>query len=217
MKDISTILLDLDGTLTDPKIGITTCIRYALSKFNLNPTDTNLDWCIGPPLIESFELLLNTTEPAVLTQAINFYRARFSTVGMYENTIYPDVEEGLAQLTQHDFRIYLATSKPHVYAAQILDYFKSSHFFNAVYGSELSGERNDKTQLIAYILEQEKFDPLTAVMVGDRKHDVIGAKNNGIHSIAVNYGYGTAEELMLIQPDQQCGSFAEVVDAILKR
>lgn len=217
MKAINTILFDLDGTLTDPQVGITRCIEYALSKSGVPHAGNSLDWCIGPPLIESFQILLNTTNTAQLTQAIDFYRERFATIGMYENTIYPNVELGLAQLKQQGFAIYLATSKPHVYAHKILHHFGLNPFFNGVYGSELSGERNDKTALIAYLLEQEKFNPLTAVMVGDRQHDVIGARNNGIKTIAVSYGYGSVNELALIQPDQQCASFTEVVDAILRR
>lgn len=215
--ELSHVLLDLDGTLTDPKIGITSCINYALTKLGVQSEQASLDWCIGPPLIESFEVLLNTTEQQVLAQAISFYRERFSTIGLHENTLYPEVLEGLLQLKRHDFSIYLATSKPHVFAHRILDHFKLSQLFNAVYGSELSGERNDKTELIAYLLEQEKFNPLTAVMVGDRQHDVIGARNNGITTIAVSYGYGSADELAFIQPDQQCASFTEVVAAILRR
>jgi phosphoglycolate phosphatase len=217
MKNINTILFDLDGTLTDPKVGITTCIEYALSKLGVPYVGDSLDWCIGPPLIESFQILLNTTDTARLTQAIDFYRERFATIGMYENTIYPNVEHGLSQLKQQGFAIYLATSKPHVYANQILHHFGLDLFFNGVYGSELSGARNDKTALIAYILQQEAFDPRTAVMVGDRQHDVIGARNNGISTIAVSYGYGTQDELALINPNNQCQSFAAVVDLLLSR
>lgn len=212
---IQTVLLDLDGTLTDPEIGITRCIEYALSRLGAVYNGESLDWCIGPPLLDSFAILLDTQDQVVLQQALGFYRERFAEVGMFENTIYPDVMDGLIRLTQQEFTLYLATSKPHVYATRILEHFKISSFFKGAYGSELSGERTDKTDLIAYILEKEGFDPNHAVMVGDRKHDVIGARNNGIKTLAVTYGYGTQEELSLIHPDQQCRSFNDVVDFIL--
>lgn len=214
---VSHVLLDLDGTLTDPKLGITRCIEYALQKMQVMHQQPSLDWCIGPPLIESFEILLNTSDKNTLEQALAFYRERFSEVGLYENNIYPDVAVGLHRLQQKGLTLYLATSKPHVFARRILEHFDLADCFKAVYGSELSGERNHKTDLIAYLLQQEGIDPVLSMMVGDRKHDIIGARNNGIKTIAVTYGYGSNEELLQEQPAYLCNSFNTVVRLLLEQ
>lgn len=213
---IKAILLDLDGTLTDSKIGITRCIRYALNKLNDSPIPEDLDWCIGPPLVNSFATLLNSNDAALLNQALGLYRERFSTIGMYENTVYPEVAQGLQQLQQAGFQLYLATSKPQVYAKRILEHFQLDQFFKAIYGSELSGERNDKTALIHYILDQEELNPAQCVMVGDRKYDIIGAKNNGVCSIAISYGYGNAAELAEACPDYIFDQFKALADFLTK-
>lgn len=212
---ISHVLLDLDGTLTDPKQGITRCIEYALQKMGVAHQQASLDWCIGPPLIESFAVLLNSDDPQLLQQALAFYRERFSDVGLYENTLYPDVVVGLHRLLQKGFKLYLATSKPHVYAQRILEHFDIADYFSGVYGSELSGERTHKTDLIAYLLQQESIEPESAMMVGDRKHDIIGARNNAMQTIAVAYGYGSPEELIQEQPAYLCNSFSTVVRVLL--
>lgn len=214
---VSHVLLDLDGTLTDPKLGITRCIEYALQKMQMTHQQPSLEWCIGPPLIESFEILLNTSDQNTLEQALAFYRERFSEVGLYENNIYPDVAVGLHRLQQKGLTLYLATSKPHVFARRILEHFDLADCFKAVYGSELSGERNHKTDLIAYLLQQEGIDPALSMMVGDRKHDIIGARNNGIKTIAVTYGYGSNEELLQEQPAYLCNSFNTVVRLLLEQ
>lgn len=214
---VSHVLLDLDGTLTDPKQGISRCIEYALQKMQVVHQQPSLDWCIGPPLIESFEILLNSSDKNMLEQALAFYRERFAEVGLYENNIYPDVAVGLHRLRQKGLNLYLATSKPHIYAQRILAHFDLADCFKAVYGSELSGERNHKTDLIAYLLQQEGIDPALGMMVGDRKHDIIGARNNGIKTIAVTYGYGSNEELLQEQPAYLCNSFNTVVRLLLEQ
>lgn len=215
MTNIQAVLLDLDGTLTDPKQGITRCIEYALQQMGVGHQQASLDWCIGPPLIESFEILLNTTDKPALEQALAYYRERFSDVGLYENAIYPEVAIGLHRLLQKGFKLYLATSKPQVYAQRILAHFDVADYFSGVYGSELSGERTHKTDLIAYLLQQENMQAESAMMVGDRKHDIIGARNNGIRTIAVTYGYGSSEELIPEQPAYLCNSFSTVVRLLL--
>ena len=214
---IKAILLDLDGTLTDPKIGITSCIRHALDGLNIAEVPDDLDWCIGPPLISSFEILINSNDATLLNQAMRLYRERFSTIGMYENSMYPEITQGLQQLQHAGFQLYLATSKPQVYAKQILKHFQLDQFFNEIHGSELTGERNDKTELIEYILAQEKLAPEQCVMVGDRKYDIIGAKNNGICSIAITYGYGSQAELAEACPDYMFDQFNGLVDFLIKK
>jgi len=174
---IKTLLFDLDGTLTDPKVGITESIRYAMREMKrpLSP-QTNLDWCIGPPLQENFAHLLETTDPAHIDEAVAFFRERFSTVGLYENELYPDIPGVLAQLQAKGVRLFVATSKPHIFAKKIAAHFELDGFFEGVYGSELNGDLVHKTDLIHHILHQIQLNPAQTIMIGDRKHDILGAK-----------------------------------------
>jgi phosphoglycolate phosphatase len=194
---IKNILLDLDGTLTDPKVGITTSARYGLNKIG-HPIadDVNLDWIIGPPLKASLAKILNVDiNDDLAEQALLGYRERFSVIGLYENEVYPTVAETLTALTAKHYRLFLATAKPTIYAKQILEHFNLAEFFTGIYGSELTGERTNKGELICYILAQEKLNPHECMMVGDREYDILGARKNAINAIAVEYGYGTSEEL----------------------
>ncbi|MCF4967381.1 HAD family hydrolase [Nostoc sp. CMAA1605] len=198
----SVILFDLDGTLTDPKLGITRCIQFAISELGHSPPDADkLDWCIGPPIKDSFSQLLNTSEETVLAQAISLYRHRFATIGLFENSLYPQIVETLEAIRLAGYQTFVATSKPHIYATRIIDHFRLSSFFNYVYGSELDGTRSVKSDLINYILLAENLEPTNVVMVGDRSHDMIGAKHNGVTAIGVTYGYGTEEELITYGAD----------------
>ncbi|SDC15689.1 HAD-IA family hydrolase [Acinetobacter boissieri] len=205
------ILLDLDGTLTDPKQGIHACIYHAMQK-QQQPLDPNLniDWTIGPPLKQSFKILLNTEDDAVADQAVADYRERFSSIGLFENTVYASVAETLAWLQTQGYGLYLATSKPHVYAKRILEYFDLAQYFTHIYGSELTGERTDKAELIAYILQQQHLDAKQCLMVGDRKYDIQGAQENQVRSVAVTYGYGTTEELQQAEPDTYIHDFSQL-------
>ncbi|BAY48994.1 hypothetical protein SAMD00079811_66230 [Scytonema sp. HK-05] len=191
-----TILFDLDGTLTDPKPGITGCIQYALFKLGHKPPDADdLHWCIGPPLKDSFSLLLKTSDATVLEQALSLYRSRFSSIGLFENSLYPQIPETLQAIRFAGYKTFVATSKPHIYARRIIEHFALSSLFDGVYGSELNGTRSVKADLIHHILLTENLSPPTVVMVGDRAHDIIGAKHHQIASIGVTYGYGTEQEL----------------------
>lgn len=210
---VKNILLDLDGTLTDPKIGIHSCIRYAMEKMGQPlADDTDLDWTIGPPLKASFIQLLNSTEDALAEQALAFYRERFSTIGLYENELYPHVIETLKALVERDYNLYLATAKPQVFAIRILEHFKLLDYFTKPYGSELTGERTNKGDLIHYILQQEQLVPEHCMMVGDREYDILGARRNGIETIAVTYGYGTDTEIAQAAPKLQIRQFAELLN-----
>lgn len=189
------ICFDLDGTLTDPKEGIIGSIRYALRQLGYEgPTnDRELEWCIGPPLLASFEKLVGNPYDASL--ALDNYRERFSEVGLYENEIYPDIAEVLAKLSADGHRMFVATSKPTVYAERIINHFQLTDYFETVFGSELDGTRSDKTELLAWVLSKKQLTAENTVMVGDRSHDIIGAANNGMRSVGVLYGYGSKEEL----------------------
>ncbi|GAB3053295.1 HAD-IA family hydrolase [Acinetobacter apis] len=212
MKNKKYLLLDLDGTLTDPKEGIHGCIRYALNKLDL-PLDpnVNIDWTIGPPLKNSFKILLNTTDDTLAERALVYYRERFSTVGLFENQIYPTVQATLQTLVERGYNLYLATAKPQIYAQQILTHFNIAQYFRFAYGSELNGDRTNKAELIAYILEKEGISAQDAVMVGDRKYDIIGAHANHMPAIAVTYGYGSAAERAEYVPDDTIDCFSALL------
>ncbi len=192
----TTLLFDLDGTLTDPKVGITESIRYALAKMERPyPPDASLDWCIGPPLQESFATLLHSDDTAVTTEALRFFRERFGTVGLFENTPYPDIANVLGQLQTAGLQLFIATSKPAVYARQIVEHFELAPYFLEIYGSELDGRLTHKNELIQHVLQSEALNPAHTLMIGDRKHDMLGAKANGVAAAGVTWGYGSAEEL----------------------
>lgn len=210
------ILLDLDGTLTDPKQGIHACIHYALNELGYPlHENTDLDWTIGPPLKASLAQLLNTADDALAEQALTLYRKRFSTIGLFENQLYTDVVDVLQQLSEAGYILYVATAKPTVYAKQILAHFNILSSFKAVYGSELNGERTDKGQLIQYLLEKENLLANTCLMVGDREYDILGARKNGIPTIAVAYGYGTPQEIEAAKPMHCIKAFKDVLKILL--
>ncbi|EOR05570.1 HAD-IA family hydrolase [Acinetobacter genomosp. 15BJ] len=212
---IKNILIDLDGTLTDPKTGIHGSIHFALEKLGQPLADEfDLDWTIGPPLKASLAKLLNTQDDDLAEQALQAYRERFSVTGLFENEVYPSVAETLQQLQSQGYALFLATAKPTVYAKQILIHFDLAQYFTEMYGSELTGERTNKADLIAYILEQQQLDAQQCIMVGDRQYDIIGARANGIETIAVSYGYGTAEELAQAQPVTQISQFSALIECV---
>ncbi len=188
-------LFDLDGTLTDPKAGITRSIQYALERLGRPvPEADALTWMIGPPLIAGFTRLLGGPEEA--PEALRLYRERFSDVGLFENKVYPDILAALEALQKARVQLFVATSKPHVFARRIIDHFGLSPYFDEVYGSELDNRNADKRDLIRHILDRERFDPAAAVMIGDREHDAIGARANRIAAIGVTWGYGSRQELL---------------------
>ena len=192
---MTAIFFDLDGTLVDPKTGITRSIQYALHKLGLpSPSADELTWCIGPPLLGSLKKLLGSDKLADL--ALSLYRERFADVGIFENTTYPGIEDALSALAQRGHRLFVATSKPHVYARRIVDHLKMAPYLDHVFGSELDGVRADKTELLAYALETTRVVRSQATMIGDRGHDMIGARRNAMTAIGVLYGYGSEEELV---------------------
>ncbi|WP_263576836.1 HAD-IA family hydrolase [Acinetobacter pseudolwoffii] len=211
---IKNILIDLDGTLTDPKVGITTSARYGLEKVGHPISDEiNIDWIIGPPLKASLAKLLNIeTDNILAEQALMAYRERFAVKGLYENHVFEGVAETLAELKRRGYRLFVATAKPTVYAKQILEHFDLAQYFTDIHGSELNGDRTNKAELIQYILAQQQLQADQCMMVGDREHDIFGARQNGIDTIAVNYGYGSQEELALAQPKYQIDRFNQLLD-----
>lgn len=186
------VYFDLDGTLTDPFEGISKCIDYALQRLGVPvPGDEALRSCIGPPLLSSFEQIVGV-ERAPLGLA--HYRERFGDRGWRENRVYDGIEAMLDKLTENGDTLFVATSKPRVYADRIIEHFGLAGFFHEVFGSELDGTRVEKTDLLAYALHQSD-GKTAAVMIGDREHDIIGALNNEMRAIGVSWGYGSPGEL----------------------
>ena len=186
------VLFDLDGTLTDPREGIIACFKHALHGLGYcSPPDSDLECYIGPPLQECFASLLPSESPEQIDTAVDLYRQRFSTDGIFENEVYPGIHDALAELRTGGASIYIATSKPCVF----VDHFGLRSYFQMIYGSELDGTRSNKSELIAHILAKESIPPRSTFMVGDRAHDVIGAITNGVFPVAALWGYGTREEL----------------------
>src|SRR3954470_23500247 len=176
---MDTIYFDLDGTLTDPKPGITRSIQYALQRLDYPaiPTEDELTWCIGPPLRTSFVRLLGGDHSA--DRAVALYRERFSDIGLYENRVYDGIGDVLTTLCTSGHRLFVATSKPHVFADRIIDHFGLRQHFEHVFGSELDGTRVNKGDLLAWAIGRTGTDTSRACMIGDRSHDIVGAKING--------------------------------------
>lgn len=190
------ILFDLDGTLTDPGIGITNSVMYALEKFGIEVKErASLYKFIGPPLLDSFQNFYGfTKEESEL--ALKYYREYFRPKGIYENHVYDGVEDLLRELKASGKKMIVATSKPEEFAVEILKHFNLYQYFDFVGGASMDEKRVKKSDVIAYALEKGDVTDLDAVvMIGDREHDVYGAKQIGVDSIGVLYGYGDYEEL----------------------
>ena len=214
------ILFDLDGTLTDPKIGITTWVQYALHKMGIEEPDPDrLEPFIGPPLIDSFREFYGMNEEEAV-RAVEYYRERFSTVGLFENEVYSGIPELLARLKKDGRKLAIASSKPTVYVKKILEYFSIYEYFDIIVGSELDGTRCRKEEVVEEALEQlsadDKFRKRDAVMIGDRKFDIEGAKAHQIPSIGVNYGYAADNELVEAGADYVVGNVKELSEVLLK-
>jgi len=191
------VLLDLDGTLTDPWVGIFRCIRHALVELRIPvPTEADLRSWIGPPLQHSFtryfEALGTRADPS---HALDIYRQRFATVGLFENRVYPGIPILLEQLDSAGLRLLVATSKPRPFAARIVAHFGLDRWLDAVYGSELDGRRVDKVDLLQHILDRERLEAGRCVMVGDREFDMRAGRHHGMAAVGVLWGYGSETEL----------------------
>ncbi len=189
------ILFDLDGTLTDSAVGVTKSVQHALKQYRIDATLEELKSFIGPPLHQSFIEVYGFSKQEAY-RAVEYYRDYYRDVGMFENKVYPGVPQLLDKLYKTRKKIYLATSKPAVFAEQILRYFNLDKFFTTIAGSNLDGTKAEKKEVIAHVLEcNAELDIGETVMVGDRKHDINGARVWNIDSIGVTYGYGSLEEL----------------------
>lgn len=210
------ILFDLDGTVTDPMIGITKSVRYALNKFGIEVKDLNtLCKFIGPPLKDSFMNFYNFNEEDAL-KAITYYREYFSTNGLYENTVYENFEDMLILLKKHNKSLIIATSKPTIFAEKILEHFNLKKYFDFISGSNLDNTRTKKADVIRYALEQQMINNISEIiMIGDREHDILGAKALNIESIGVLHGYGSYKELSTSGADYIVKDVAELKSLLL--
>ena len=210
------ILFDLDGTLTDPKVGITRSVQHALRYYGIEEPDLDkLCPFIGPPLTDSFQELYGFSLPQA-KEAIEKYREYFSVTGIFENEVYPGIPEMLGMLKEKGFTLAVATSKPEEYSIRILEHFGLDPYFALVGGADMTETRVKKGEIIGYTLERlgvnSKETPV--MMVGDRKHDVIGAKENGIPCVGVLFGYGSREELLEAGADALVESVKELGEVL---
>lgn len=206
------ILFDLDGTLTDPGEGITNSVIYSLRKFGIEVEDkTELYKFIGPPLVDSFREFYDFPDDKAW-QGVEYYREYFADKGIFENKVYEGITKVLETLRNKGYHLLIATSKPTKYAVMILEEFNLAGYFDFVSGSDMNEKNSNKSDIIKYALDVNNIAPKEAVMIGDRKHDIIGAKSNGVHSIGVLYGYGDIQELQTAGADD----IAQTVEMILE-
>ncbi|MDE7224630.1 MAG: HAD hydrolase-like protein [Acetatifactor sp.] len=213
-------LFDLDGTLTDPKVGITTCVQYALHSFGIEEPDLDkLEPFIGPPLKNSFMEFYGMDEEQA-GAAVEKYRERFSETGLFENEIYSGIACMLKNLSEKGFRLAVASSKPTVFVEKILEHFGIRQYFEVVVGSELDGRRTDKDQVVQEALRQlfgaKPILCQEVYMIGDRRFDVEGARAMKVESIGVTYGYGDMEELKEARADYIVESVEELQELLLR-
>lgn len=203
MADVSqktAVLFDLDGTLTDPGVGITNSVMYALRAYGISAEREALYRFIGPPLTDSFEQFYGFSH-AQAVEAVEIYREYYRETGIFENSVYAGIRALLSALREAGKTVMMATSKPEIFAEQIADRFALTPFFHVIAGSCLNGERVHKDEVIRYALARAGIVPADAVMIGDREYDLRGAHACGIQAVGVLYGYGTQAELLASEAD----------------
>lgn len=207
------VLLDLDGTLIDPKPGILGSIRYALERMGhpAPPPFEELHWAIGPPLRATFTRLLGEAQAET---AVGHYRENYRNGAMYECEVYAGIPELLARLASEGHRLFIVTAKPHVFAGPIAEKLGLAAHMSGIYGAELDGTRDDKRDLLAFVLAQESIRPEAAVMIGDRKFDILAARANAVTGIGITWGYGTTEELSDAGAHKLCQTPMQLAEAI---
>ena len=209
------ILFDLDGTLTDSEQGVIRSVQFALKKYGIEASPEELKPFIGPPLFWSFENYYGFSRAKAM-QAVDYYREYYREKGIFENKLFPSVPEMLEALDKSGSKLYLATSKPTVFAEKILQHFNIDRYFITIAGSNLDGTRIEKGEIIDFVLNHnDGVNKKETVMVGDRKHDIQGANRCGLDSIAVTYGYGSVNELTAAKPTYLVSSITELTELLL--
>lgn len=211
------IFFDLDGTLTESGEGIIKSVQYALNKMGKPEEDAEkLRVFIGPPLLEQFMKYANFDKDSA-RQAVTYYRERYSTIGIFENRPYPGIEELLKRLHKNGYILAVSSSKPEFFVRQILEHFHLTEYFDEIVGSTMEEKRTAKADVIEETLHRLNLSDHREqiLMIGDKEHDVIGAREEGIECIAVSYGYGTMEELKAAQPKAIVHSVGELGNILL--
>ena len=212
------ILFDMDGTLTDSGLGIMNSAQHALKKYGKEVDDLSELTCfIGPPLPKQFEIFCGFSEEESM-RAVSYFREYYVEKGIYENSVYDGIRELLQMLKDAGFKLAVATSKPENLALVVTEYFDLTKYFDFIGGSLMSGKRTVKAEVISHVLSQFKdIDKEEVIMVGDTHYDVIGAKELGLHSIGVLYGYGREEDIKNAGPDYIASTPADVGNYILSK
>lgn len=211
------ILFDLDGTLTDPFVGITKAVAYGLKSQGIEPPELEkLKPFIGPPLDDSYMKYYHMDHDTTW-KAIEKFREYFNKSGKFENEVYEGMEDFLQALNDLGLKLYVCTSKPIVFANEIMEHFHLDKYFQGIYGSEFNGIRKEKADVIAYCLKQEGIRAEDCIMVGDRQHDIIGAHKNNIPCIGVLYGYGDREEFERFDCDYVVNDIKELLDVLSEK
>ncbi|ADK13507.1 HAD-IA family hydrolase [Clostridium ljungdahlii] len=211
------ILFDLDGTITESKEGITKSVQYALKKFGIIVESLDLlEKFIGPPLKYSFSEYFGFDENKSL-EAVQYYREYFEKKGIMENKVYDHIEDLLKQLKELKLKLIIATSKPTKFSNIILNNFNLTPYFDAIVGSNMNGTRCTKGEVIKHVLEKYRINSDEAVMIGDRKYDMIGARQNNMDSIGVTYGYGSLEELKNENPTYIADSVMDILNKVTQQ
>lgn len=211
----NTVLFDLDGTLTDPGLGITNSVAYALSKWGIKVNDrSELYKFIGPPLLDAFSKYYGFSGQDC-ELAVKYYREYFSVKGLFENKVYDGVTEMLAELKCRGKRLIVATSKPEVFAKKILQHFSLDVYFEFIAGATMDSSRSKKSDVIEYALRSCSIDNIKeTIMIGDREHDIFGASHFGMDSIGVLFGYGSRDELQKAGATYIAKSVQDILDII---
>ena len=211
------LFFDLDGTLTDPGLGITNSFKYAFEKLGLEiPSYETLCTYIGPPLPETFRTFFGSDEDKV-AEGVKFYREHYAEKGLYENLVYSGIAEMCEQLKANGKHLTVATSKPEKFAIKIMDHFGLSKYFDFICGSNMDESRSDKAQVIEYAIKCNNItDKSKILMIGDRKHDVIGAKKNGLKCCGVLFGYGDRKEHEAAGADFIAETVPDLLNLLLK-
>ena len=208
------IMFDLDGTLVNSEEGVTKTVQYALNACGIEENNQdNLRRFIGPPLVDAFMEYYGMSENEAL-KALEKYRERYREIGIYENELFPDVKTVLEELKKNGKKIALATSKPHVFAGEILKSFDLIEYFDILVGAEFDGTRNDKADVIKEVLNQAG-DYQNPVMIGDRKHDVEGARKNGVDFMGVSFGFAPFGEFEQLGVEKIADSMKELLKMLL--
>ena len=211
------LFFDLDGTLTDPALGITNSFKHALKYFGIEiPSYETLCTFIGPPLPETFKTQFGFSEEKA-AEGVKKYREYFAETGLLENSVYPGIPELLDKLKKKKKKLVVATSKPEEYSVRIIEHFGLSQYFENVCGSLMDESRSKKDEVIAYAIERNGIsDKSKILMIGDRKHDILGAKKVGLKSCGVLFGYGSLEELQTAGADFIAQNIKELKEICLK-